>query len=855
MSKSRASSRSTDAEHRASSRERLEVGRGGGFFGWMALVILGGPLVWLLGTAGPDFQTHRMERWSWDDGRFLRYASRVRSLPMERSAEGLDGFLHTVEFVETDGMPRQGLRSVELLFDVRKSEDGVVEEKGTTRLTRGEVSDLDTGEVWHAKPVRGFRTEQMVMFQRPRAAGGGAQNGMSGSTTNGMRRWRVNLWTHEPVHVGVRCHLTVPVPMAAPPAHPGEWAYRVPVSDTQVRWAYPHGRYTTWTEGEPLSRARVVGAMWDREGSGWVWGWMGVALGLVVSGVVGLVRRVDSTVPMGAWRAGICLGLVFGGIGLMQLILHPAFQGTDEPPHVMSWHVLAKDDVSVTNSWDFGRRVHYDRLMGRSHQQITTADVGHPHEFFVESLVNWGLRPLARSTTAARVSQAGRWWVEGEAPAVQVFRMRALSLGMVTLAVMLAGAMLARGEGVRAGEHWLGLCFLMVPSLGYFAMNVSNYPILLACYVVLGAGMASMVNRSETGWRVMLLMGVTLGILVQTSVNGVLMSVVPLAGLLGVALFRFAESTEGESVGGKAVVGWKGWAALGVGLLLARVISSPAYDAAVAGSFEGLLKRVGWSWLPSYWMLVVVGSLGLWLVERLAVMGRLLRGREGRGKRIVWLEMVALAMLLGMAWNAFTPAPHLGMLMEAVPGWEYLPGQERLLPQIGLPAPPDPAPLPWAYVRSVLASFFSSWGPGDADYMTSTLFWQLDGYLDTLMPSGVRQFVTTLLVCGLAVLLWRISERRTWGRLGRLAMTLGGLFAALVLLALGSKTSVASPSIHGRYLMGVYVLLIPVAFLGWKGLMVRWESRSPRKIAFLLVVPMLLLQAAGIVTTIHRYFG
>jgi hypothetical protein len=86
-------------------------------------------------------------------------------------------------------------------------------------------------------------------------------------------------------------------------------------------------------------------------------------------------------------------------------------------------------------------------------------------------------------------------------------------------------------------------------------------------------------------------------------------------------------------------------------------------------------------------------------------------------------------------------------------------------------------------------------------------------------------------------------------------MTLGGLFAALVLLALGSKTSVASPSIHGRYLMGVYVLLIPVAFLGWKGLMVRWESRSPRKIAFLLVVPMLLLQAAGIVTTIHRYFG
>jgi hypothetical protein len=821
----------------------------------LALLILGEPLVWLLATAGPDYQTHRMERWSWDDGRFLMYNSRVRSLPMERSKEGADGFQHTVEFVETDGMPRQGLRSVELLFDVRKSDDVMLEEKGVTRLTRGEVSDLDTGEVWHAQPMRRFRTEQMVAFQRPRVSAGVGAGAVPGSSTNLLRRWRVKLWTHDPVHVGVRCHLTVPLGVSAPPAHPGEWAYRVPVSDGQLRWAYPHGRYTTWTEGKPLSRAEVVGAMWDREGAVWVWGWMGVAMGLLVAGVVSLFRRPEPVVAMGPWRAGIGLGMVFGGIGLMQLILHPAFQGSDEPPHVMSWHVLAKDDRSVTTGWEFGKRVHYDRLMGRSHQQITTADVGHPHEFFADGVVNWGLRPLARSTTGARVSQMGRWLVDGEEPAVQVFRMRMVSLAMVTLAVVLAGALLAKGAGVRPGEHWLGWCFVLVPSLGYFAINVSNYPILLSCYVVLGAALASLVNRSDVGWKVMLLMGGALGILVQTSVNGVLMSVVPLLGLVGVALFRFKESAEGETGKEPELVGWRGWTALGVGLMLTRVAASGEYDAGIASSFRGALSRVGWAWLPSYWMVVVVGCVGLWLLEGVSVVAMKLWSREGRGKRMVWLEMVALAIVAGLCWNAFWPAPHLGMLMEAVPGWEYLPGQERLLPRIGLPAPPDPSPLPWEYVRSVLASFFSSWGPGDADYMTSTLFWQLDGYLDTLMPGWVRQFLTTLLACGLAVLLWRISERKNWGRLGRLALTLGGLFAALVVLALGSKTSAASPSIHGRYLMGVYVLLIPVAFLGWKGLMVRWESKSPRKIAFVLVVPMLLLQSAGIVTTIYRYFG
>lgn len=770
---------------------------------------------------------------------------------MERKAEVADGFVHTLTFAETDGMPREGLRSIELLFDVRKPDDLHAEEKQITRLVRGEIRDLETGEVWTARPIRRFRTEDRAVFERARngdAAGG--EVSLAGST-NVLRGWSVTLWTEDLVTLAVRCHLSEEMPEGFPPPYPGEWVFRVPTTVGKVQWAYPHGRYTTWTEGKPMSRARVIAAAWDRHGAGWVWGWMSLALGMVVVGVAGMAGRVESGVPVGPWRTGLSLGLVFGGIGLVQLILRPAGQGIDERATIQSWLSVANDEARVAETSGFLRRVHYDRLMARPHQQLTTADVGRPDDFQAESVGALGSRPLTESATGKRFSRILQRWVSGVPPAVQVFRMRLAGLLCVSLSMVVAGVLLVRGPTAQAGEHWLGWCFVMVPSLGHFATGAGVDPILLACVVVLGAALASMVNRADQNWRVMLLVGWTLGILVHTSVVGVLTGVAVAAGLLGQALFRFKDSTAEVSDRSAAAMGAMGWGGLAIGLLSARVVSTDGYDAVV-----GPLVRSLWggAWIPPYWMGVVVACGGFWVVERVAVSLNWL-GREGQGRRPLWLQMLALAILLGLLWNTFRTAPRLGMLTEAVPAWEILTGRERLLPPIGLPVPAAIVPSNVVYVLSLVESFLASWGPGDADHLTSALFWQMGGSPETLLPSWIRQCLTTLLVCGLALSLWRISERRNLGRFGRLVMALVGVAGALILLALGSRSSVESPSFHGRHLLGIYVLLIPMMFLGWKGLMVRWERTSPRKLAFVLVVPMLVFQTAAIVTTIHRYFG
>ena len=832
-----------------------ESGKRGWFgFGLLALIVLGGPLVWLLATAGPEFQTHRMERWSREDKRFLSAGCALRSLPMERRAEVADGFVHTLTFTETDGMPDEGLRSIELLFDVRKPDDLHSEEKRVTRLVRGEVRDLETGEVWTARPIRRFQTEGLVVFERAR--GRQAAKGEVGveASTNEVRGWSMTLWTHDAVSLAVRCHLSGEMPDGLPPLHPGEWAFRVPSTVGKVQWAYPHGQYTTWTEGKPMSRARVVAAAWDRGGVGWVWGWVALALGITVAGVAGMAGRVESGLPVRALRAGLSLGLVFGGTGLLQVILRPAFQGIDERATIQSWLAVAADETRVAESTGFLQRVHYDRLVGRPHQQLTTADVGRPDDFQAESVSLAGARPLAESGTATRMSSFLQWWVSGTPPAVQVFRMRLVGLMLVSLSVGVAGALLARGPGAQAGEHWLGWCFVMVPSLGHFATGAGMDPVLLGCVVVLGAALASMVNRADQSWRVMLVVGWTLGMLLQTSVIGVLTAVAVAVGLLGQALFRFKDSAAEDSDRSVPAMGAAGWGGLAIGMVFARVVSTDGYGAAI-----DTLVQLGWSrwsgsWVPPYWMWVVVAFGGLWVVEQVAVALKWL-SREGHGRRPLWLQMLALALLLGLVWNAFRSVPRLGMLTEAVPAWEILTGRERLLPPIGLPVPAAIIPSNGVYVRTLVESFLASWGPGDADHLTSVLFWQMGGSPETLMPSWIRQCLTTLLACGLALSFWRISERRNWGRLGRLVMALLGVAGALILLALGTRSPAEFPSFHGRHLLGVYVLLIPLMFLGWKGLMVRWERTSPRKLAFVLVLPMLLFQTAAIVTTIHRYFG
>ncbi len=829
--------------------ERPSRRRSVALFCLLVLLLFALPLGWVLASRGVGYQTHLLEHWSTDNPRFLGHGPRARSVPMERGTGGVNGYSHRIEFVETTSLPRVGLRSIDLQFDVRQSDDPHSEIPGVTRMERAQLRDLDGDGIWTSRPVGRLRTETMVEFLTPDVpADKGPAEGPSSPV---HRRWQLEVWTHDPVLLGVRCHLTYPVGEGPASPDPGKWSVTVRGEDGKMRWAYPHGRYTTWIEGERRSRAALVAALWGRSSAIWTWAWLSGATVSIMAGVVLMVRSPTAT----SLRAGVALAAIFGGFGLMHLILTPAFLGVDEPVHVMTSQGWMGDGVSVTNSWEYGKKVHYARLFGRPDQKFTEADVDHPHDWFIDSPANWGLRPAERSAVFAKLTQATYRWVAGRPAAEQVFRMRLISLMLVTLAVGSAGALLSRGNGVEPGKAWMGWCLVLVPALGYFAMNVSNYSVLLAGYVVMGSICATVVNQDSIRWWVMAVMGLCLGTVMQTALNGVLMALVPGAALLGLAMFRPKPISEASEDSQERPVGWVGWASLAGGLLVARVFRAAEFDGVVWLTMGKRLEGVIHFPLPSYAVLVLLACSSLAVIERVAAWCCPFNAGDGRGRGMDWVGALSLAVVAGLLFNAIRPAPQLGMLMEAVPAWEFLPNQGNLLPRADLVAPPDPSPSPKAYAWSAVKSFAASWGPGDADFMTSRLFWQACGFLDSLAPEWVRWFLTTLFALGVAIQLWRISRRKNRVRFGRLFLLGAALLTSVVLLAVGARMSLANPSLHGRYLIGVYVMLIPVAFLGWKGWFLRWEVRRPTLLALLLVVPLLGLQLSSVLTMLFRYFG
>lgn len=834
----------------------------GGVSGWavgiLVVLVMGVALAVMLLRPGVGYRTHLLEFASTDYSEFLGHGPRAAAVPMQRGLVPGEGFSLEIEFQEATALPRQNLRSIDLMFDVRRAGDVLSEEKARTRILRGELRNLESGRAWVARRGAGLRTESLVEFLelKDSSVAGLMPEGVAG--TNALHRWRLSLWTADPVDVAVRCHLIRPLE-GAPPVTIGKLATKVGSRGGSERWAFPHGRYTTWfEEGDgPRRRVELLGLAWGREGVGWLLGWVTVAVLAAGTGAGLLSARVaGGEVPGPRWvRTMVATGLAFFGMGLLPLLFTPPYLGVDEPTHTLTSHVWLGDEPALKSAWEFGKRTHYSRLLFHPGQKWTVADAREPREWFISSPADWNLEPLKRSPTDARLTRATRWFVMTDAPGMQLFRMRLLRLWVVAFGVGLAAGILGRRAPEEPGVHWLGWIFVWVASLGYFGMTVSNYPLLVACYVVLGAFAAAIVNQDRLGWRWMLLLGLAAGLAVHTSLNGIVSVVVPASAVLALALFRpkaEGEMTEGHPEG---AVGWAGWGALGAGLLLARVVSTPEYDEAIGKQLGVLVReRLGWP-VPPYWVVVVAGCGLLGVVERVMQRFLPLDPGTGRGRGMRWVGGLSLAACLGLLVNAVLPSGQLGMLMEAVPLWEYVPNQGQFLARTDYPAPPDPAPTPGGYAWSALKCFLASWGPGDADFMTSRLFWQTAGFLDTLTPDWVRWFLTTVLGLGLALQLWRVSNRSNRVRFGRLMLVLVGVVAVVVLLAVGARVSVASPSLHGRYLLGVYIMVLPLLFSGWKGLLLRWQVRRPVRLTMLLVCPAVVLHLVSGWTMLERYLG
>ncbi len=832
----------------------MPAGRSRWVFGvWVAL-LLGLPLGWVLMGQGASGRTERLETWPGTAERPL-WNLRLQSVPMLQVQPSADGQPHELEMVETRPWLGEGMARIWFEFDVRAG-DGISEDRTVgTRVVRAQLEDLDGGGVWTAHAGERLWTGKALEFvlttPGTRLVGEGE-----------LRRCRLVLWTRDAVWVGMRCQVTALGTEAAAPKDPGLLSIPVRRTNGEMSWAYPLGGFVP-VEGaatEPgMSRARVLAGMWGWTGAGWIWFWVGTGVLLSVLGAMLLTGKPVSTEPGldlgGRWIiSGVAMGLLFLGLGLVRLLIAPPLHGVDEVSHwagVREWRE-AGTSTRVTKE---ASRLHLDRIHLRPGQRFTALDLeeGAAESTRVQGELDGRWSPEVRWPIWSRWLRWTAWIWEGGEGTGELFRLRLLGLLAATMGVAMAAGLMARGPVGESGSKWLGAVWLWLPGLSHVAMGATPGGWMVGGMAVGGAAMASVVNQDRQGWRTRWVWGLGMGMVLQSGWDAAMTGVLYFVGLTGLALVRARHrSRSGEAdpdVEGR--IGWRRWTALGLGMLLMGWMGNRAGDLELKQQLE---RMVDLPMIPFWVGLLLV--LLLWVGgESMANRWWGLSGGDSKGKGMLWVSGLGVAVVVVLMVNLVWPVTPMGTLAERMDFWEMLPGQGTPLSRADIPMPSDPMWTPSMYGWRGVVTFVTSWGVGDADYLMSKLFWQMAGSWEATGPAWVRWWVGTISGLGLGISFWRISQTRNRVRMGRLTMVLVGVLMGLVAVAWGSIHRAEPTSMQAMSVLGVYLGLLPVLFLGWKGLLIHWEVKRPVRVAAMVLVPAMVLHAAADVALLLRFLG
>lgn len=549
--------------------------------------------------------------------------------------------------------------------------------------------------------------------------------------------------------------------------------------------------------GAPSSRHRRVDLLayvWQvSEGSQWIWLVVGFGVVAISSGFVGLwhpAATAGSAFSRGLWAFVLACGL-----GLLYSVVTPPFQAPDEPHHFAAFtEVASRPDVAgEIEAW--AALGHFLRIRFRPAEQFTPSNIGTPEptrerwaapENAVRGSavhVLWGaVAPLLRPMTAPRMFLA----------------LRLTHAVVMALLIGLVVAILVRYCDVPS-PHLLAFPILLVPTLPFFGMHVSNHAPLIGAYVFIAAGLALMALTRKNDRASGLVVGGGWALAIMLS-----RSAIPLAPLI--AAFAGARLLFGPSPSRIRGSLWF-WAGLVMPISLALSLSDATYrvtNTKLAGGVipVALLTPVD-VLVGSPWLLTLAAPLlaGLeWAFGRLrAQAGHPLRAAVRAVTRWAALSAAAVVTVV-MVGSIFVRYPVVASIdaLNRPPAVEYA------------------GDVVWAGLTILRFA-----GP---DYRTSVSFWGGFGWLETLPSDWFVSMLTGATGLALVSLLVQIGRTLDTRRAWFLAAAVAGFWTSLAAYAL-SLGQIANASslqkvelaidISGRYLFGLYLAMVVTC---WSGL-------------------------------------
>ena len=556
---------------------------------------------------------------------------------------------------------------------------------------------------------------------------------------------------------------------------------------SQGPFAVLRGRYVDYLGPARPRRIDLLSYMWQVSGTpNWIWAAVVVACMLLVVGALvtpsASIDRAPSRRRFAA-RSGLGTASIAAALGLMYAVIAPPFQAPDEPGHFLGFATLVENAALIEESREWAQRIHFERLRFHTDEKFRPVDVREP------SPSSWH----EKATAVPGRSSMTRFWLLIGTGGSRVSTQRTLLMLRVLNVLVFSVSV---GVGVAAVAllttlpvpQLVAFTFLFVPTLPFFGTHVSNYAFLTSAYILFScAVVATIFDRGRPVW-VGLFLGAsvaTMFLLSRSALPMIAMVAVVLAGrlLFGQGRRMFCVAFAGSA------------------LAVVATFIEPLYKDYVRKILQQYLAGKARLW----W--VAAGMSGAVAVTVAAVRARIAGTFAADSRRARMMERLSM----GAGWCAAAAITAMVVLSVKVD-----------LPTLAVFDETRPPPLRH-YVRDALLAGTTIFRAQRPDYLTSTTFWSGFGWLDTILPDWVTITLTISTAFASVISLLGLAIRRNIVGILWAAAIAAGFVASLALYAVATATLLRD--LHGRYLIGLYVVMLPLC---WSVLMVHAPTTMRR---------------------------
>lgn len=571
----------------------------------------------------------------------------------------------------------------------------------------------------------------------------------------------------------------------APGALQPDWMLLVPPDAADARpIPVVRGRYADHLGGDLPRRIDLLRYMWNATTSSGIWIVVATALGAIALGAC----LISPVLPARPFRPALSVGWIALGVALLYTVLVPPLQAPDEPDHVLAFAQVAGRPELADSLATLARRSHFDRIHFRPEERFRPIDIGRP------ATVAWNDEVFAHAVETRSVT--AWWWWKGLAPvagggtAARAIWLVRLANAVLFAAAMAAAATLLRAAAGRAvtAPHVIPLALLVIPTLPFFATHVSEFAVLVASYVVAAAAITALfLDGPRTH-----LLGLPLGLSVAAVLGGGRSGLPFLATIAAVLVGRAMLGSSTPDVRERWRTSLTFWGGLAIGLAPFPVLSTPEFR---GGLWPGDAQQPPpwFQWAAellrrSPWLAGVFVPIGFTIEIALAWCRSRFRGGRALVRSIGAIGSVSVGCVI-----ATTLVASLWMSLPTAPVRE-------LTPVISARD----------YVLDVLAVAATSFRVTGHDWLLSSSFWGGFGWLETALPTWAVSVPIVMTACAVWLLM-SSAGRATSPRAAVWLVVLGsGWVATAAVYAIANFF--LSRNLHGRYLIGLYVSVMTVAW-------------------------------------------